>query len=168
MPVVGYQADLSPTGERLALVRTGEQTTYTEPDWVRSVTPSHIWITDLAGNDIAQLTTDRLVRDWGARWSPDGKRIAFLRNRLQGGTSSDLPLADLCVVSASGGEPVTVVKDLLRPWSGFRIAWSPDGRKLLVNSSHEARDHSLYSVTLSGQVTKLTDDRWPEVWQDWR
>lgn len=169
VPIVGYQVDLSPTGDRLAVVRSGEETRISRPGMWGSITPSHIWIADLDGRDIRQLTDDRQVHDMGPRWSPDGRMIAFFRRHALGGTSRDLPLADLCVVPASGGDPVTVVKDLLRPWSGFRIAWSPDGRKLVVNSSHQESDHSLYSVTLQGsQVTRLTDSRWPEIWQDWR
>jgi dipeptidyl aminopeptidase/acylaminoacyl peptidase len=94
---------------------------------------SHLFLLDLfdAGAAPRQLTFgDRLDRD--PRFSPDGRRIAFVRGDEQGDGD-----AQVWVMRAGGGEAWQVTS--LRhgaTWGGDGAnPWSPDGRHLVVHSS---------------------------------
>jgi len=164
LDVNGLEVALSPEGERLAVVRNGE------PTLGPNIMPSHMWVTDLNGRNLGPQTTNREVFDRGPGWSPDGKRIAFFRQRRVAGSLTQLPTSDLCIMDATLGEGSVsiVVPDLFRVMSEATVVWSPDGRKLLVCSGHEG-NYSVYAVTLADRrVTRLTDDRFAEEYQDWR
>lgn len=148
--VVGLAISLAPDGQRLAVIRNGQK----QPN--EHFVPSHLWVTDLEGRNIRQLTSERYALDQGPGWSPDGQRVAFLRRHLVQGTFNMLPTSDLLIVSAAGGLPSVVVADRLRPFSESRVVWSPDGSQLLVGSSHEGK-HRLYAVTIATRLlTPLT------------
>ncbi len=68
-----------------------------------------------------------------------------------------------------GEGSVTIVKpDLFRVMSEATVVWSPDGRKLPVCGGQEG-NYSLYTVTLADRkVTRVTDGRFTEEYQDWR
>jgi len=78
-----------------------------------------IWITDSAGLNPRQLTSDssEAVIHAGPRWSPDGRRLVFRRIE---GTTSDLLTADVGSAAA-----VRFTQD---PPAELDPAWSPDGR----------------------------------------
>src|SRR5262245_31920223 len=75
---------LSPDGTRVLY-------TVAVPDMAANRTARNIWIVSTTGGDARQLTTTG--RDGGARWSPDGKTIAFTSSR-SGGTQLYLMNAD--------------------------------------------------------------------------
>src|SRR4051812_24968842 len=82
---------------------------------------SAIWRVPLGDGDPVQLTSGTSLDD-NPRWSPDGRRLAFLSDR-SGGTPQ------VFLIDVEGGEA--------RQLSHFRkgadsIAWSPDGRHLLA------------------------------------
>jgi Tol biopolymer transport system component len=90
-----------------------------------------------------------------AVWSPDGKRIAFVR----GPTGSEwMSLSDLSVyVMNANGSGERRVASCIRPpeyfgcWSNS-LAWSPDGTSLAI-----ARSRSLYVFDLStGRLRRVT------------
>jgi len=90
--------DLSHAGKTLAFFRRGDEL--------------------VAGNRaIVKLAAGNLYSN--LRWSPDDKKIAYLRNM------------DLMVVSISGGEPVKAAGAV----QGF--AWAPDGSGLIVSTHGE-------------------------------
>jgi dipeptidyl aminopeptidase/acylaminoacyl peptidase len=94
---------------------------------------SHLFLLDLVepGTPPRQLTFgDRLDRD--PRFSPDGRRIAFVRgDEQEGGTNQ------IWVMRADGGEARQVTwLEHGATWGGPGAApWSPDGRRLVVHSS---------------------------------
>ncbi|MBX7223286.1 MAG: DPP IV N-terminal domain-containing protein [Blastocatellia bacterium] len=71
-------------------------------------------------------------------WSPDGRKMAFLRRQAEYG--------DIWVVPAQGGAPrqITFEKQLLDS-----LAWMADGKEL-VFSSNRAGDIALWRVSISG------------------
>jgi dipeptidyl aminopeptidase/acylaminoacyl peptidase len=81
---------------------------------------SQIWMWD--GEKAAQFTSGR--NDSGARWSPDGRRLAFLR---KGPDDKDKP--QVAIIPAGGGE-AAIVTDF--PLGASQFEWSPDGSALAV------------------------------------
>ena len=100
----------SPDGSHLAFVVSdplkGEKRT------------QHIWVYDVAADRVRELTFSQKSESF-PRWSPDGKRLAFLSNRGEE--------QQIYVLRMNGGEasPVTKAKAAV---SAF--AWSPDGQTI--------------------------------------
>jgi Tol biopolymer transport system component/DNA-binding winged helix-turn-helix (wHTH) protein len=107
----------APDGEQVAFAWSGEK--YDNTD---------IYVTLVGALNVRRLTTDP-AEDYAPSWSPDGRRIAFLRKH---GTS-----ARIHVISALGG-PDAKVSDF--PVSATvpaalnvpHITWSPDGRYVVA------------------------------------
>jgi dipeptidyl aminopeptidase/acylaminoacyl peptidase len=83
---------------------------------------SDIWMVPIAGGTPTQLTrSDK--RDNNARWSPDGKQIAFISSR-EGGPQ-------IWIMDVPGGEPRKLTS-LSTGADG--VIWSPDGKNLAFTS----------------------------------
>jgi len=91
-------------------------------------------------------------------WSPDGKRIAFVRKR-QGNY-------DIWLVSADGKHQRRLTSD---PGQDLNPSWSPDGRKLLFASQQGGGQFDIYVMNADGssqkRLTKLTGDEFDPAWQ---
>ncbi len=85
-----------------------------------SVRFHEIYVMNADGSGQRRLTRNE-VSDDGPQWSPDGRRIAFLRGVRRGGAWK----ADLYVMNADGSEQRNLGG---RPVPWFAYAWSPDGR----------------------------------------
>ncbi|MFN2594901.1 MAG: TolB family protein [Actinomycetota bacterium] len=82
----------------------------------------HLWRVNPDGSGLAQLTTGAGQDDENARWSPDGKEIAFQRSE---GASYDI-----WVTAADGSEQIALTRsagDETNP------AWSPNGKRILYD-----------------------------------
>lgn len=101
----------------------GSLVTYTvsTPDREANRLARNLWIVPTAGGEPRQLTTSG--KDGGARWSPDGKRLAFVSTR--GGTQQ------VYLIALVGGEasPLTSLSG-----GADNIVWSPDGASLAFTS----------------------------------
>jgi len=110
-------ADAQISGDGTAVIYTLVKTTAKHDDYQTS-----LWIVPSAGGPARQLTSG--PHDSGARWSPDGKLVAFLRRGEKA--------VEIYLLSMSGGEarPLTdVAKGAGEP------VWSPDGRKIAFSST---------------------------------
>lgn len=101
---------------------------------------SNIWLYNVESMD--ERTTPVIsstVSDFDAKWSPDGKRIAFVSERDGH--------HQLWACNADGTSP----RRLTQLDSGYLLfpQWSPDGTKILVTSSH-AGDFDIFTVSADG------------------
>lgn len=102
-----------------------------------------------AGGAVRQLTRNR-ADDYGAVWSPDGRRLAFVSTR-----DGD---REIFVMNGDG----TGLRQLTRnsrarngaPISDQAPAWSPDGRRLAFVSDRDGGEPEIYRMNAdgSGQV----------------
>ena len=104
--------EISPDGESVVYV-TGEAS---KTDAVPSST---IWLASTRGGPARRLATAEVAND-RPRWAPDGRRIAFVSDRLARGTGQ------VYVLDVAGGEAVR----LTHGGSVLGIAWSPDGSEI--------------------------------------
>ena len=101
----------------------GKWVTYTvaTPDKAANRTVHNIWLVATTGGAPRQLT--RGGRDLQARWSPDGKKLAFLSSR--DGTPQ------VYVLSLDGGEPLKLTR---LSTGADNLSWSTDGKWLAFTS----------------------------------
>ncbi len=119
-------AQLSPDGARVVYT-----VTEVSADHLRNV--SHLWIVPTVGGEPKRLTSDE-ANESTARWSPDGKLIAFYSDRdKQNG---------LWVRPVEGGELQLVTHvartNFFLTHAGESFTWSPDGKRLAFLSSPES------------------------------
>ena len=101
----------SPDGTRVAF-------TVTEP-WKADKQTRHVWLYDLTAKQLHQLTFSQKSESF-PRWSPDGKRLAFLSDR-------EGEHQQIYVLAMEGGEASAVTKGKA---SVSAFSWSPDGKAI--------------------------------------
>jgi|ERR1035441_5887045 Tol biopolymer transport system component len=110
----GFANDVSPNGNHLLLI-----------DHQNTVLPTAIFVMNLDGDDIKQLTYPPAGSNDGlGAYSPDGKKIVFLSNRLTPGS------LDIFTMNVDG-------TDIQRIASGVTVGGCPDGN--CVNATWGAK-----------------------------
>ena len=123
---------------------------------------SFLFSKDIGGNEFFQiyrydfadgsvtLLTDGKSRNTGAKWSPDGRWIAYGSTRR---TGNDV---DIYVVAAK--DPKSERRVLENSGGGWEVAyWSPDGTKLVVAEGISINETYLWLVDVAtGSKTALT------------
>lgn len=138
----------SPDGTRIAIVSHDPDPDEAKPDSLRAKNPKpividrygfkrdntgylnrlrdHLWIVDVATKTAVQITTGDFD-DSSVRWSPDGRRLAFVSERAN--TDADRANnSDVYVIDAAkGASPMQ-----LTTWNGpdANPVWSPDGSSI--------------------------------------
>jgi dipeptidyl aminopeptidase/acylaminoacyl peptidase len=134
---------LSPDGEWVAY-------TVTVPDTAKDQDDSDLW---LAGWDGAQQI--RLTRspadEHAPRWSPDGRRLAFLSNR-----DDPHEVDQLWLLDRAGGEPERLTE---LPGGVTDLAWSPDGQRLALIVSDADPDAKVAGDTTTRTPKPIVIDR---------
>lgn len=103
---------LSPDAARVVYVLN-------RPDLKRSVWDTDLWLVSADGAANRQLTHSE-SSDANPRWSPDGKRIAFVSDR-EGGRNQ------LFLIDPDGGEAKRLTSE---PAAVREFHWSPDGKSI--------------------------------------
>lgn len=106
---------VSPDGKWIAY-------TISVPDLKENSLNSDIWILPLSGGKAVQLTNSPQA-DHSPRWSPDGKKLAFISAR--DGT------ANLYVIRIDGGEAQKMTRSKTALYSPI---WSKDGQRIICGS----------------------------------
>ena len=112
---------LSPDGKRAVY-----GVSWTETDTMEDFT--NLWLVDIESGVSRQLTYGKW-RESGAAWSPDGKQIAFLSNRMDS-------KAQIFLISPDGGEATQLTT--LEQGVGSGPVWSPDGIATQAGGAHIA------------------------------
>lgn len=103
-----------------------------------------LFISNVDGSNVVQITQTSLSSEDDPSWSPDGTKIAYI---------SDVHLTDLCIINSDGtGNKCidTAGRNFSRP------TWSPDGKKLAFSSERNG-PFKIYSINAdaSGNVIEL-------------
>lgn len=127
----GYFPTLSPDGQTVAFVATGERT----PDIfaVNVSTGENVNLTNKAGTDNQPV------------WSPDGSKIAFVSDR-EGGD------IDIWVMDADGANPTRVTRT---PGDDTLGGWSPDASQIVFSNRNELGEALWLVEVASGETTEL-------------
>ncbi len=136
----------APDGSQLAFVSNRSE----DPDRNQN---TDIYVIDAKkGAKIKQLTT-WAGSDNSPEWSPDGKRISYLRSTASGNfLMYDQPI--LAVVSQDGGEPTLLSKALDRPVRNPR--WAKDGQTIGVLVTDDRQTYIGQYALSNGKFTKVS------------
>lgn len=105
-----------------------------------------VWISDAAGTQPIQQTTEAYHYAAGLQWSPDGQRLAFFA--YQAGN------ADVYVIDRIGEAPRRVTTAEAQDRAPF---WSPDGKWLYFGSSRGEHWQIWRMPVSGGEATPITD-----------
>ena len=111
-------AQISPDGRRVLY-------TLSRADETSLQTSSQLWLCDIDGSVPCQLTWSG-DHSSGGRWSPDGRRIAFISDRV--------PRSAIFVLPVDGGE----AREIARHSTPITdLSWSPDGTRLAYTTLYD-------------------------------
>ena len=130
---------ISPDGRQVAYV-------VTTPDQRSDDYRSVIWTVPAQGDDPRPLTGG--PRDRAPRWSPDGRRLAFLASRAE-----DQP-AQIHVLSLDGGEAVALT-DL--PGGAGEPVWSPDGSRVAFAAPTDLEQADAHAPVVTSRLGYKVD-----------
>ena len=121
--------EISPDGTRVAFTRVNV-------DEKRTGYESSIWTAATSGSEPPMRMTNG-KHDSQPRWSPDGKRLAFVRGGGKDETGQPKP-AQLALLTLAGGE-AWIITELPKGVAG--PVWSPDSRRIAFLSSTTPEDN---------------------------
>lgn len=110
-----------------------------------------VWIMAADGKNTKRLLPNHAEPHFDAHWSPDGKRIVYVYDKLQG-TDGKFQI-NIC--TADGTDDTTVI-----PHKAFEESprWSPDGKRFLWVSTRDGNPE-LYTVNTEGKdLKRLTSE----------
>ncbi len=131
-------------GRAMRLSPDGKSVLY----WTGNWTAMRLFTSRLDGSEARQLTDGSGVV-WGARWSPDEKRIAFADRDAQG-------LLNVYVMNADGSGRRQVTRSGASGEQFQMPAWSPDASRLAVQAGVRGQPSHIWIVDIAtGAARKL-------------
>src|ERR1700675_3569577 len=121
------QALEAQTASGAALSPDGQRVVYevSRTNWKDNAFERDLWISDRAGS--AHLLTAQVKSSSGARWSPDGRWVAFTSDRPGQVPETKADSRQIYVIDPTGGEARQVTK-LEDGVDGFE--WGPDSKTI--------------------------------------
>jgi len=117
---IANQLQISPDGNRAVMVVT-RKAVKNEQDYYYT---RHLYLLDLAGNEEPRQLTFGDKSDGQPQWSPDGKRLAFVR--------TDGEKSQVWILPMNGGEAYKLTS---AEFGATRPRWSPDGKQIMYTSA---------------------------------
>ena len=118
------EPQVSPDGARLlyTLAKSDEKTKKTN---------SNVWMANIDGSQARQLTMSG-ERNGGARWSPDGKQIAFVSDRGAGKSDDKSKKHGIYLMPVDDAGEGRELTSHAQPIAD--LAWSPDGTRIVYTT----------------------------------
>jgi serine/threonine protein kinase len=134
---LAYVGGVSPDGMHIAFIPS-----------LASTTPREIWVMDRQANNphkVLALPENEYFGRLEARWSPDGKRLAY--HRVRRTAQGDQDSIETCDLKGEDRTPVVSEPDLGSFW------WLPDRRIVyLRQQSQDSNDGNLWQIGIDGQA----------------
>lgn len=116
-----------------------------------------LFVLDDGGRELARLTTDP-AEDFGASWSPDGRRLAF--------TSKRDGHAEVYVANADGTDPRRLTQHA--SYRSLNPSWSPDGRHIAYYFETGDGQDQIHVMRPDGsEILNVTKDTFNNVFPGW-
>jgi dipeptidyl aminopeptidase/acylaminoacyl peptidase len=136
---------ISPDGSLVAFVRV-------TVDEKKDQYETGIWLAKTDGSEPARKLTGG-IRDNGPRWSPDGRRLAFIRAVEKDGRPQP---GQVFVLSMEGGE-ARAITEIAR--GAGNPQWSPDGKTIAFSSNANPEDLKKAEEQKKKDEAKPQDDK---------
>jgi dipeptidyl aminopeptidase/acylaminoacyl peptidase len=136
----------SPDGTKIAFVSNRTE----DPDKNQN---SDIWVIDVIKGAVPKRATSWPGSDNSPQWSPDSKRIAYVRSTSDA-VYSMYDQGVLCVLNVSGGEPKPLSLSLDRPVSGAK--WAKGGKTIIALVADDRQRYIASFNPDNGEIKKVT------------
>jgi dipeptidyl aminopeptidase/acylaminoacyl peptidase len=149
----GSGAALSPDGQRVVYE-------VSRTNWKDNAFERDLWIADRGGS--THLLTAQVKSSSGARWSPDGRWIAFASDRPGQVPETKADSRQIYVIDPTGGEARQVTK-LEDGVDGFE--WAPDSKTIAFTTKDPLSKAQKDRVERYGEYTVIDgDERMTHLW----
>lgn len=144
--LINQQPAISPDGETVAFIGSARGS---DPE------PDHLYVIDSNGNNERQLTRGQKFVDGEPSFSPDGKRIVFVRGPGE---------TQLMTISVDGGDATAVTERGGKFSAPEWPSYSPDGKRILFDASSTATSSTRSASTArtsirSAKATTISSNR---------
>lgn len=120
----------------------------------------NIWIMDVEGKNLQQLTPSTAWENSRPAWSPDGKEIAYFHYNILPGFQEDNengPDGIWVVKSDGSGLRLVIEIPMLVTIMGNEIEWSPDGQWIAYTLGKEDEQDAYMVSTSGGEAVNLSN-----------
>jgi dipeptidyl aminopeptidase/acylaminoacyl peptidase len=146
-------AALSPDGQRVVYE-------VSRTNWKDNAFERDLWIADRAGS--AHLLTAQVKSSSGAKWSPDGRWVAFVSDRPGQIAETKADTRQIYVIDPTGGEARQVTK-LDDGVDGFE--WAPDSKTIAFTTKDPLSKAQKDRMERYGEYTVIDgDERMTHLW----